>query len=64
MENATKEYLKTLESKIAASAGQVVSYNSLSDKPQIEGITLSGNKTYEELNLQRLTNSDIENMLT
>lgn len=64
MDYATKEYLKTLESKIAASTGQVVSYNSLSDKPQIEGVTLSGNKTYEELNLQRLTNSDIENMLT
>lgn len=40
------------------------SYNDLSDKPQIEGITLVGNKTYEELNLQRITNTELENLLT
>ena len=45
-------------------SGGVTSYNDLSDKPQIEGITLIGNKTYEELNLQRITNTEIEDLLT
>lgn len=40
------------------------SYNDLTDKPSIEGVTLTGNKTYEELNLQRITNSEMEDMLT
>lgn len=44
--------------------GSVSSYLQLSDKPQIEGVTLQGNKTYEELNLERLTNSDIEELLS
>ena len=35
-------------------------YNDMTNKPQIEGVTLSGNKTYDQLNLQRLTNSEIE----
>ena len=34
----------------------------LIEKPQIEGVTLEGNKTYEELNLQRVTNSEMEAM--
>lgn len=39
-------------------------YNDLINKPMIEGITLTGNKTYEELNLQRVTNSEIEALTT
>lgn len=42
----------------------VTSYESLTDKPSIEGVTLSGDKTFEELNLQSITNTDLENMLT
>lgn len=42
----------------------VISYVSLVDKPSIEGVTLTGNKTFEELNLQSLTNSELESMLT
>lgn len=30
------------------------------NKPQIEGVTLEGNKTYEQLNLERVTNSEME----
>lgn len=38
-------------------------YNNLTNKPAIEGITLIGNKTYDQLNLQRITNSEIEDLL-
>lgn len=44
-------------------SGGATSYEELEDKPQIEGVTLIGNKTYEELNLQRISNSDIEDLL-
>lgn len=38
-------------------------YNSLRNKPRIEGVMLEGDKTYEELNMHRLTNIEIENIL-
>lgn len=44
--------------------GIVSNYLSLSNKPRIEGIILQGDKTFEELNLQGLTNQEIEEMLT
>lgn len=48
-------------------AGASGDYNSLENKPQINAITLQGNKTAYQLNLQetidRITNSDIEYML-
>lgn len=53
-----------LKSSTGGGSGGVTSYNDLTDKPQIEGITLIGDKTYEELNLQRITNTEIENLLT
>ena len=56
---ALLEYVKTLGTPSEGSGG-VTSYNELSDKPQIEGVTLSGNKDYEELNLNRITNTEIE----
>ena len=39
-------------------------YEELRNKPRIEGVELIGDKTFEELNLQSLTNSELENMLT
>ena len=39
-------------------------YNDLRNKPSIEGVELIGDKSFEELNLQRLTNAELENMLT
>lgn len=39
-------------------------YNLLYNKPQIEGVELVGDKSFEELNLQRLTNTELEEMLT
>lgn len=38
-------------------------YSELTDKPQIEGVTLVGNKSFEDLNLNKITNSEMENML-
>ena len=40
------------------------SYPSLYNKPSIEGVTLLGDKTFEELNLSGITNTELEEMLT
>lgn len=37
-------------------------YDELTNKPQIEGVTLSGNKTFPNLNLDALTNSEIQDI--
>lgn len=39
-------------------------YNRLYNKPSIEGVELVGDKSFEELNLQTLTNTELENILT
>ena len=39
-------------------------YNDLTNKPQIEGVTLEGDKTFDELNLTSITNSEIEDLLS
>lgn len=38
-------------------------YNELRNKPQIEGVVLQGNKTFEDLKLIALTNREIEALL-
>lgn len=42
--------------------GGTTNYNELSNKPQIEGVTLSGNKTFPQLDLDVLTNTEIESI--
>ena len=39
-------------------------YNTLVNKPQIEGVILEGNKTFEDLTLVSLSNTEIEDLLT
>jgi hypothetical protein len=39
-------------------------YALLENKPSIEGVPLVGNKTFPQLNMKSLTNSEIENLLT
>lgn len=39
-------------------------YEKLNNLPQIEGVTLTGNKSYEDLKLHALTNSELEALLT
>ncbi len=43
--------------------GAVSDYNDLTNKPSINGIVLSGDKTNEELLIQALTNEDIDSVL-
>lgn len=37
-------------------------YEVLDNKPQIEGVTLIGDKSFEDLNLQRVSNAEIEEL--
>ena len=37
-------------------------YENLSNKPKIEGVTLSGNKTLEELGAARVTEAEIDTL--
>ena len=38
-------------------------YNKLINRPSIEGVTLEGNKTFEELNLRPVTNAELAALL-
>lgn len=51
------------EGRGQGSAGGATSYEQLTGLPSIEGVTLRGNKTYEDLNLKGLTNLEIEALL-
>lgn len=42
---------------------QAANYNELYNKPQIEQVTLEGNKTFAQLGLEAMTVQDIDNML-
>lgn len=39
-------------------------YGALTNKPKIEGVILQGNKTFEDLSLNSLSNLEIEQMLS
>ena len=38
-------------------------YNRLYNKPKIEGVTLEGDKTFEDLNLRSITNAELAELL-
>lgn len=38
-------------------------YNKLTNKPKIEGVELVGDLTFPQLNLTRITNSELEELL-
>lgn len=38
-------------------------YEALSNLPKIEGVTLIGNKSFSQLSLEKLTNTELEAML-
>lgn len=42
--------------------GGTSDYNNLNNKPQINGVTLTGNKTSDQIGISRLTNEDIESI--
>ena len=43
--------------------GGTTDYERLRKLPSIEGVTLIGNKTFPQLNMSKLTNSEIEALL-
>lgn len=56
-------------SEIDIEANEVINegarnYNDLTNKPRIEGVTLEGDKSFDELNLNAITNSEIEDLLS
>lgn len=40
----------------------ITDYNQLTNRPQIEGVTLEGDKTYPELNLEPISRASIANI--
>ena len=40
----------------------ITDYNQLTNRPQIEGVTLEGDKTYSELNLEAISGETITNI--
>lgn len=38
-------------------------YNQLKNKPMIEGVTLTGDKTFEELGFLEISNSEIQDII-
>ena len=57
----TEQQVQVLEEAISVST--VKSYNELEDKPQINDVELVGNKSFEDLGAESLTNIDIENII-
>lgn len=45
------------------SGGAATSYLALTNKPSIEGVTLIGNKTFDDLTLTSITNTEIEELV-
>ena len=46
-----------------AGSADVVDYNTMFNKPQIELVELVGNKTFEELGITAMEMADIDNLL-
>lgn len=43
---------------------RIGNYEELENLPQIEGVTLIGNKTFPQLHLEALTNMELDNLLS
>lgn len=61
VEESPKITLKT--GVTSGSGGGVTDYNFLTGKPQINGVTLEGNKTNEEIDIKALTNKQIDDII-
>lgn len=48
--------------KLGDTVNQVTSYNTLTDKPQINGVELSGNKTLEEIGIEEVSEAKIDSL--
>lgn len=49
---------------VPGSRGGITDYELLTNKPQIESVTLIGNKTFEEIGLEELSGEDLISILT
>lgn len=52
-----------LENSDTVSTGMTTDYRKLKNKPKIEGVELVDNKTFEELGMSSLSNSELEKIL-
>lgn len=52
-----------IETDIELSTNGTNDYNDLANKPQINGVELTGNKTPEDLDILPLTNAEIDELL-
>lgn len=59
-----KNHKAVINGNLTSSPEARNSYPSLYEKPSIEGVTLLGDKTFDELNLTNITNTELEEMLT
>ncbi len=59
---SAKEYLDEILDYIGGGGGGDGNYNSLANKPKIEGNTLEGDKKFEELGLQVITSAELAAM--
>lgn len=50
--------------RIGSQVHAIDDYTVLKNKPQIEGVELIGNKTFADLHLTSLSNTDIEQLLS
>lgn len=59
------EQTESLSGELVATGGSIMvtDYSRLTNKPMIEGVVLDGNKTFEDLHLNVLTNSELEAIL-
>lgn len=63
-----KARIKESEVPMNAAFGETLAlintkYDVLKGKPQIQGVTLEGDKSFEELGLSTMTNSELEKIL-
>lgn len=62
-----KDLTKTLETRVlmvSGGDGGTYNYEELDNKPSIEGVPLVGDQTFASLTMTRITNSELENILT
>lgn len=52
-----------IDMEVDREGGGTNDYNALVNKPQIEGVTLKGNRTFRQLGLESMTEQDIDNIL-
>lgn len=60
---AIVDAIRAISDQGGGGGGGTDDYNELVHKPSIESVTLIGNKTFDDLGLSSITNSELEEML-